>query len=122
MMTLIKDCSLDVKIRINSPFCLVVAINFYDGAETGFAFFPSGLGIKFSSLGDSKSGRFRAYDLALIEGKWLRDIQKAMVATGAVELDGFYLISSQYKNIFDAIINRLNMAKMAKRYVGVSSP
>jgi hypothetical protein len=56
--------------RRDSGFAVIVAFDFYDGPERGLALYPSGDGVRFSSLGDSKSRLFRAFELIPIEGSW----------------------------------------------------
>jgi hypothetical protein len=51
-------------------FVLLVVFDFYDGLESGLALLASGKGVRFKSLGDSKSRCFRAFQLTTIEGDW----------------------------------------------------
>ena len=51
-------------------FAVVLAFEYYDGPERGLALYPSGHGVRFSSLGDSKSRLFQAFELIPIEGNW----------------------------------------------------
>lgn len=65
----LRECSRHGR-RRDSGFAAIVAFDFYDGPERGLALYPSGDGVRFSSLGDSKSRLFRAFELIPIEGSW----------------------------------------------------
>lgn len=49
-------------------FTVILVFDYYDGPEHGLALYPSGEGVRFSSLGDSKSRLFRAFEFIPIEG------------------------------------------------------
>jgi hypothetical protein len=59
-------------------FDLVVALSFYDGPESGFAFHSSGEGLRFSVAAESKSRFFRAFSFALLDGNWAEMIKKVI--------------------------------------------
>jgi hypothetical protein len=63
-------------------FQVIVAFDYYDGLEQGLALYPSGDGVRFSSLGDSKSRFFRAFELIPIKGTWWRQIRALQQAAG----------------------------------------
>jgi hypothetical protein len=72
-----------LEVRLDPGFATVVAFDYYDGPEKGFALFPSGAGVRFSSLGDSRSRLFRAFELVAIDGDWRKRIlvlQEAVTA------------------------------------------
>jgi hypothetical protein len=56
-------------------FEVIVGFDFYEGVETGMAVYPSGQALWITSLGDSHSRRFRAFELAEIEGSWLATLE-----------------------------------------------
>jgi hypothetical protein len=56
-------------------FSLIVAFDYYDGPERGLAVYPSGEGVRFSSLGDSQSRLFRAFELTAIKGSWWQQVR-----------------------------------------------
>lgn len=56
--------------RRDPGFVVIIVFDFYDGPERGLALYPSGEGGRFSSLGNSKSQIFRAFELIPIEGNW----------------------------------------------------
>jgi len=51
-------------------FVLIVAFSYYDGPESGLAVYSNGRGIRFSAIGDSKSGFYRAFRLEKLGGDW----------------------------------------------------
>lgn len=51
-------------------FGQILAFDFYDGPEHGLAVFPSGEGLRFSVIGESRSRLFRAFSCSLLEGDW----------------------------------------------------
>jgi hypothetical protein len=53
----------------------ILVFDFYDGPEKGLAIYPSGEGLRFSSLGESTSRRFRAFEFAAIQGNWKRQVE-----------------------------------------------
>ena len=65
----------------------IVTFGYYDGPESGLIIYPSGSGIRFSSLEDSRSRLFRAFELAQIEGNWwdaLRSIPQIGLSSKSV--------------------------------------
>ena len=63
--------------RRDPGFDVVVAFDYYDGPEKGVAIFSNGGAVKFESIGESKSGCFRAFYLAPLEGDdWLLMVRR----------------------------------------------
>ena len=63
-------------------FKLIVAFDYYDGPESGLALYPSGEGVYFTSLGDSKTRLFRAFELMPIEGEWWSRVSEVWRTVG----------------------------------------
>jgi len=61
--------------RYGPGFAVIISFDFYDGPESGLAVYPSGKGIRFSSLGDSPLRFFRAFELTSIAGEWWQQVQ-----------------------------------------------
>lgn len=57
-------------------FEAIVALDFYDGPESGLAIYASGAGLRFDSLADSRSRCFRSYELIPVEGNWKGSVAK----------------------------------------------
>lgn len=82
--------------QMDSPFSLVLASGFYDGAEDGLALRANGEAAAFWSLGDSPQRVFRAFyfrpvsDWSAAEGfeKSARDAGKTFVLLGPDSGDG----------------------------------
>lgn len=62
--------------KVNPGFGLVIAFAYYDGPEEGLALFESGHGLRFSSLGDSPSRLFRAFELVPLDGNWWERVRE----------------------------------------------
>ncbi|WP_171089699.1 hypothetical protein [Usitatibacter rugosus] len=58
------------KFKGDPGFSLVVGFDYYDGPEDGLGVFPSGVGMRFVAVGESRTRRFRAFLLDLLEGDW----------------------------------------------------
>ena len=61
--------------RHDPGFAVIIAFDFYDGPERGLAVYPSGEGVRFLSLGDSRSRFFRAFELTSVSGQWWQQVQ-----------------------------------------------
>ena len=61
--------------RHDPGFAVIIAFDFYDGPERGLAVYPSGKGVRFWSLGDSRSRFFRAFELTSIVGEWWQQVR-----------------------------------------------
>lgn len=62
--------------RIIPELDVFIMFDFYEGPKKGLATHSSGAYIRFSALADSPSRRFRAFELAGIEGNWLSRARK----------------------------------------------
>ena len=104
----LDDLSVALEIRRDPGFALVVAFDYYDGPEKGFALFPSGAGVRFSSLGDSRSRLFRAFELVAIEGDWwqrVRVLQEAVTVESPSRVivpEGSEALALLERDVFDA--------------------
>ena len=67
---------------VDPGFEVIVSFEYYDGPERGLALYPSGDGVRFSSLGDSKSRFFRAFELIAIQGTWWPQVKALQQAAG----------------------------------------
>lgn len=80
----LHDLAASLGTRREPGFALIVAFDFYDGPERGLALLPFGEGIRFSTLGDSRSRLFRSFELTPIEGLWCaqaRSVPEVSAAT-----------------------------------------
>lgn len=67
---------------INPNFEVIIAFDYYDGPESGLAIYATGEGIRFSSVGDSKSRLQRGFLMEAVEGDWWPHVQELMKAEG----------------------------------------
>jgi hypothetical protein len=97
-------------------FVVILAFDYYDGPEHGLAIYPSGHAVRFSSLGDSKSRLFRAFELIPIEGNWWPQISALQQAEGG-DLPRRILLPSEGRLQSDVL-----QASAVGQFVGVGSP
>lgn len=105
----------------NSGFSVVVAFDYYDGPERGVALYPSGTGVRFRSLGDSKSRLFRAFELSAIDGDWRREVETLKLADG-VEDAAKVWVPARESDALQRFDNAVSSALATGLYVGVGSP
>jgi hypothetical protein len=107
----------------NDPgFEVIVAFDYYDGPEHGLALYPSGEGVRFSSLGDSKSRFFRAFELIPIKGTWWPQIKSLQQAAG-IDPPRRILVPSEPSDELGQLENDVLQAPAAiGQFVGVGSP
>lgn len=101
-------------------FSMIVAFNYYDGPESGIAVFPSGAGVRFESLGESRSRLFRAFELAALEGNWVHEAQ-ALNQGAFRKPTGRVLLSSRGDERDQRFEARVRAAAVAEYFVGVGS-
>jgi hypothetical protein len=102
-------------------FALVLAFDYYDGPEDGLALYPSGEGVRFASLGDSKSRMFRAFELIPIPGNWWIDVQAMQGVTG-VAAPRRVLVPSDSSQTLVQLKQRVFNAAGVSQYIGVGTP
>jgi hypothetical protein len=101
-------------------FDLVVALDFYDGPENGFAFHSSGEGLRFSVVAESKVRLFRAFTFTLLCGNWTEMIKK-VVDTSLVSATSRMVFAFETDDGISALVASAREAKEQSYYVGVGS-
>lgn len=102
-------------------FVVILAFDYYDGPEHGLALYPSGHGVRFSSLGDSKSRLFRAFELIPIEGNWWSQIKALQQAEGG-DPPRRILLPSEGSDALTELQSDVLQASAVGQFVGVGSP
>ncbi len=102
-------------------FEVIVAFDYYDGPEHGLALYPSGDGVRFSSLGDSKSRFFRAFELTPIKGTWWPQV-KALQQTAGIDPPRRILVPSEASVELSQLESNVLQAPAIGQFVGVGSP
>lgn len=102
-------------------FTVILAFDYYDGPEHGLALYPSGEGVRFSSLGDSKSRLFRAFEFIPIEGNWWPQIKALQQAEG-VDPPRRILLPSEGSEALADLESDVLQASAVGQFVGVGSP
>jgi hypothetical protein len=102
-------------------FEVIVAFDYYDGPEHGLALYPSGDGVRFSSLGDSKSRFFRAFELIPIKGTWWPQV-KALQHAAGIDPPRRILVPSEASDEFGQLESDVLQAPAIGQFVGVGSP
>lgn len=104
----------------NPGFEVIVAFDYYDGLEQGLALYPSGDGVRFSSLGDSKSRFFRAFELVPINGTWWPQV-KALQQAARIEPPRRILVPSEASDELGQLESDVFQASAIGQFVGVGS-
>ena len=102
-------------------FEVIVAFDYYDGPEHGLALFPSGDGVRFSSLGDSKSRLFRAFELIPITGTWWSQVKALQQAEG-IDPPRRILVPSKASDELGQLESDVLHATAIGQFVCVGSP
>lgn len=102
-------------------FSAIVSFDYYDGPESGLAIYPQGDGVRFSSLGDSKSRLFRAFELTSIDGFWLPKIQTLQATTG-IEPSRRILFPTKDNELLRELRENTLGANSRGHYVSVGTP
>jgi hypothetical protein len=58
-------------------FDLLLVHDYYDGPESGFAFYSSGEGLRFSAIAEAKYPTLRAFAFYLLNGNWAQLVKSA---------------------------------------------
>jgi hypothetical protein len=102
-------------------FAVIVAFDYYDGPERGVALYSSGKGVRFSSLGDSKSRLFRAFELIPISGNWWSEVN-ALYQAYAIDPSQRVLVLTEPSDVLTRLERDVFSAPATGLYVGVGSP
>jgi hypothetical protein len=105
----------------NPGFEVIIAFEYYDGPERGLAIYPSGEGVRFSSLGDSRSRLFRAYELSPIKGHWLQRVQ-LLRQRRASDPPSRVLVPEEAGDALSQLENDVHQALETSHFVGVGTP
>jgi len=117
---LLREFTKTVGAARDPGFAVIVAFEYYDGPERGVALYSSGEGVRFSSLGDSKSRRFRAFELISISGNWWPEVTALRRSAG---IDSFQrmLVPAEASDVLTRLERRVFSAPTTGLYVGVGS-
>ena len=102
-------------------FAVIVAFDYCDGPEHGLALYHSGHGVRFSSLGESRSRLSRAFEFIAIEGDWWPRINALRQAEGLNSLRPIVLPSKESETLTD-LESAVQGAHALEQFVGVGSP
>lgn len=110
-----------VDVARDPGFAVIVAFDVYDGPERGIALYSSGEGVRFSSLGDSRSRLFRAFELTPVEGNWGALIESLRKTVGT-DLGQRVLVPTAASELVAKLDRDVFEARPTGRYVGIGSP
>jgi hypothetical protein len=102
-------------------FTLILAFDYYDGPEHGLALYPSGCGVRFSSLGDSNSRLFRSFELIPIDGNWWPQIRALQQVEGGGPPRRI-LLPSGGSDALTELQSEILSASAVEQFVSVGSP
>ncbi len=101
-------------------FDLVVAVDFYDGPERGFAFYTSGEGLSFSAIAEAKYPTLRAFALNLLKGDWTELIQNVFETHNPKRRpESRMVFAYQDDSEVMALLDSVSQAPEQAHYVGV---
>lgn len=104
--------------RVDPGFELIIAFDYYDGPERGLALLSCGEGLRFSTLGDSRSRLFRSFELTPIEGTWWAQARSVPEVAAAPPSRPIVLPSGAGKAICE-LERQVFSAPATGHYVGV---
>jgi hypothetical protein len=110
-----------IGIRGNPGFTLIVAFDYYDGPERGLALYPSGEGVRFTAIGDSRSRLFRSFEFTAIEGQWWPQVRALQNAAGGEQSSRVFVPAGSSEMLI-LLDNNIFHAPSKASYVGVGSP
>jgi hypothetical protein len=97
-------------------FDLLLVLDFYDGPETGFAFYSSGECLRFSVIAEARHPILRAFALDLLDGKWA---QMVKVVTDASPPDNHMVFISETDEATSALLRSVSEASELSYYIGI---
>ena len=118
----LHDLSCTLGLRHDPGFVLIVAFEYYDGPEKGFALFPSGAGVRFSPLGDSKSRLFRAFELCPSEGDWWPRVRALQETISGEPSNSRVIVPEENSETLTLLERDVFDAATADYYVSIGSP
>src|SRR5579871_6692232 len=87
-------------------FDLVIAVDFYDGPEDGFAFYSSGEALSFSAVAESKYPVLRAFAFVLLDGNWARMAQEVIGTSNSS-----MVFASKTDSVISALMTSVSQAR-----------
>ena len=101
-------------------FEVVVAFDYYDGPESGLAISSSGEGIRFNSVGDSKSRFLRGFELEAIAGDWWPPVRELIRHEGGIASRRVFAPGPSL--ILEDLCNSVARAEGLEYFVAVGTP
>jgi hypothetical protein len=97
-------------------FDLLLAIDFYDGPETGFAFYSSGECLRFSVVAEAKHPILRAFAFDLLDGNWAQMVKNV---TDTSPPNSWMVFASETDDARSALLRSVSEATELSHYIGV---
>lgn len=96
-------------------FDLLLVLDFYDGPETGFAFYSSGECLGFSVVAEARHPILRAFAFNLLDGNWARVVK---VMTDTLPANCQMVFASETDEA-TALLRSVSEATELSHYIGV---
>lgn len=96
-------------------FDLLLALDFYDGPETGFAFYSSGECLRFSVVAEARYPILRAFALDLLDGNWAQMVE---VVTDTLPPNSQMVFASEAEETA-SLLRSVSEAIDLSHYIGV---
>ncbi|WP_457333707.1 hypothetical protein [Rhizobacter sp. P5_C2] len=110
-------------VRNDPGFELVLAFDYYDGPESGIAVLASGQAVRFTSLGDSNSRLFRAFEFHPLQGSWWPQVLKVPDVQEAMPLlcDGRRVLNPGMSEAINTLQRQVFDAPVDGAFIGVGA-
>ena len=97
-------------------FDLLLVFDFYDGPETGFAFYFSGECLRFSVIGEAKHPILRAFAFDLLDGNWAQMVKNV---ADTLPPNCSMVFASETDEAISALLRSVSEATELSYYIGV---
>jgi hypothetical protein len=97
-------------------FDLVLVVDFYDGPETGFAFYSSGECLRFSVVAEAKHPILRAFAFDLLDGNWAQMVKNVADTSPP---NSWMVFASETDDARSALLRSVSEATELSYYIGV---
>lgn len=102
-------------------FVSVVAFSYCDGPEQGLALFASGQGVRFTTLGDSNSRMFRAFELTAIAGDWWESVKHVSKLEERSSSSRVF-VPGKVSEALNLLMQEVQRAPAIAQYIAVGKP
>jgi hypothetical protein len=99
-------------------FDLLLVVDFYDGPETGFAFYFSGECLRFSVVAEAKRPILRAFAFDLLDGNWMQTIK---IVADTLPPNSRMVFASDTDETGATLLRSVSEATELSHYIGIGN-